>query len=148
MGLGILRTARVCELWIVVLLACSSALAGGCGGDDSGGCPESLPVGSAEWSAADVRAECVELASALNSSGVGLSGLAGEDDAGEDDCGGSTSQSDVGGQCRATIEGSCAESGLSFAIDCKVRSDRGADCDVTIDAPELERVCKLKAALR
>jgi hypothetical protein len=122
-------------LLVFVLLAC---------GDDDGACPDSLASQSAQWSATDARAQCAELADALNSSGLNA---AGDDDGGSGECIGHTSQSHSGGMCRATIVSSC-DGGLSFAFDCVVKRDRTADCSVRIDAPELEDACRLRVLLR
>jgi hypothetical protein len=113
----------------------------GCGDDEAAACPESLASNAAQWSSpADASDQCVQLARALNASGVTVDAGAG------DDCTGTTSQTESGGQCRATITSTCS-SGLSFEFNCTV-AKQGADCIATIDAPELERPCGLRVLLR
>lgn len=124
---------RCVTLCTIALLAC---------GDDDKGCPDSLASNSAEWRAPpDASAQCTELARTLGSSGLDIGGDAAVD------CSGSMSQTETGGQCRATITSTC-EDGLSFELRCVVKRDRTADCDVTIDAAELERACQLRVLLR
>lgn len=139
-------------LWLALLASMGGAIlllllfgATGCGDDDSAACPDSLAATSAHWSpAAGQRAQCADLADALNENGVNV---AGDDDSGTGECTGHSSQSQSGGACHATITSTC-EDGLAFALDCAVRRDRTADCDVRIDSPDLEDTCRLRVLLR
>jgi hypothetical protein len=121
------------RLALAVLWCCGCA-------DHRGKCPDSLPTSSAQWSAVTPRQECADVADALDESGF-------LDVAGEGHCTGREAMDESGGSCRATISSTC-ESGLSFELVCTVREQGGADCDVTLDAAELEAPCKLRVLLR